>query len=1300
MSKDYESLKKLLESIDSAENPELRLIDMTIEAARKKSAELAEALRYCALPHRFNAEIISVMQPNHRDLAFDLLDHLRSYEFVIERESGWYVYHDNTRDVLLDDWRSADKEESFREYNERLINFFEEQGQTAKKAEDDWNVVAPIIRSANQKRYYSMAKLIEQQLLTPLIELLYHKTLQSAEEGYKSFETQCFELEQENPTMCLSLLNITRSYLTSVAPKKTEQNQLKNLMLWLDYFEARLNQALNSFSTEGMKKVKESLDNLAQNEKVQQDNKLYIWVLNQLGNVLNSLAFYNEAYEAYDKSLALSKKHEIDLYNLAVYYSNLANIHWTRGDLRKAFEYYSLSVEKAKQEYNNNLEILSSSSLCILLLEQGERDAALARSLDLLLDVWKRFLERAHFHSNTLLPFFHAFAGKEPYLLDTAFKGLNTLLDLQGDPRVKSDLHLRYISLLTDAGRIKRAESEFASCVKGVDQSSDPNLEKDLLYRRAFLYEEQGNLQEAIEKYIELNRHSQVTGWDKGASLTNLGRIYIKLFELETANRYLQDALSAWDELDLKKLAALTRLVRAELLIKQGNIKEAQKQLELCHQSLSQEFHSYQMDFHTTQGKLHEALGDWPAAQAQYQRAVEICLSRDLLVKNTAERYSDLIRIAAIQANWKDVVDYSHHANGLWKSLKKADSYSPDSDHKRADEFFADAFKVLFASSNETWNSRLAAAQELFSRAANLKSANILYSLYWMLTSSGLEDWPEAISAVNMIIDHGPQWINHHTFIEARLIEYRMQQSSAELANKNYDKVASIYKRMQRRLKHPASFVKIANNWIELGDLQLAEDEIGAAYTRYRSGLVCAKRSQNLELQANFYARLGFLAAIYKEKLIQQDISIKDDEALSNFAKAIDLFSRSHLPSPGSKVGEICVTLIHRIELYWQMDAQWQAYILSNRIDKAVHNELLSARKASTAYFAEIYQLSATAAETANLLPVVTPIVVEIDTSILPEGPDSEWLLFKTYLPEMRNRIQTDMGVIVPGIRIRGNDSNLARGSYIIMIDEVPRVIETLQHGKVYCPVSLQTLEAVKIPRSAIIEKSHPLTGGPGCWIGAECVDILQENGINFWPDPLLFMVYHLELYLRRNLAHFLGMQEIDNLIIEWQESSQGKILVETVLPDSEARIRFASVLSWLIKEHVPINSWEKILSVLKSKGLMTNTIEDLLRAVRLELKEELPGNTTEVRHINLPHEIEDQISNGLWRQNGKSFLAIPAGETQNLLSQIRELVNPDDNNQVLVVERTEIRPFVRRLVELEHPMLMVIARDELLSKG
>jgi flagellar biosynthesis component FlhA len=149
-------------------------------------------------------------------------------------------------------------------------------------------------------------------------------------------------------------------------------------------------------------------------------------------------------------------------------------------------------------------------------------------------------------------------------------------------------------------------------------------------------------------------------------------------------------------------------------------------------------------------------------------------------------------------------------------------------------------------------------------------------------------------------------------------------------------------------------------------------------------------------------------------------------------------------------------------------------------------------------------------------------------------------------------------------------------------------------------------------------------------------------------------------------------------------------------LPTEDARLRFARLLRALVSERVPIVAWPDILAVVRENGLAHHNLTDVVGEVRLKLKAQLPGADAETARITVGEEVEARIDPWIEEQDGKRFFAIPPEDTQALLTDIRELIDGAPDRSVLVTRRPDLRPFIRRLVELEFPDLMVLSEEEL----
>jgi flagellar biosynthesis component FlhA len=207
---------------------------------------------------------------------------------------------------------------------------------------------------------------------------------------------------------------------------------------------------------------------------------------------------------------------------------------------------------------------------------------------------------------------------------------------------------------------------------------------------------------------------------------------------------------------------------------------------------------------------------------------------------------------------------------------------------------------------------------------------------------------------------------------------------------------------------------------------------------------------------------------------------------------------------------------------------------------------------------------------------------------------------------------------------------------------------------------------------------------------------VLVQHGLQFWADCELYLINHIEAALRQNLASFLGAQEVANLLDQWAESKEDPDLVNTVLPDDAARLRFGRVLRALVREGVSIAPLGEILRAIQAGGLPHDDVHDAVRNVRLQLAKQLPGNGSRAPRGYAPESFESGISPWIVTQDGRLYLDIPPQVTQALMAEIREFLQHQAPNVTLIARDARIRPFMRQVVEIEFPRVFVIAEEEL----
>ena len=469
------------------------------------------------------------------------------------------------------------------------------------------------------------------------------------------------------------------------------------------------------------------------------------------------------------------------------------------------------------------------------------------------------------------------------------------------------------------------------------------------------------------------------------------------------------------------------------------------------------------------------------------------------------------------------------------------------------------------------------------------------------------------------------------------------------------------------------------------GDRYLQTNRLDDAQERFAQALSLVPDSvgDQQEQRADLQCRLGYV------HFELGDVA----GARANFAQAVNLYEQTSHPDPGGKLGAVCGSLLENAVRYWALESDWEEWAENPETGEALRAHLSAARKSLAEYLNGLYQLSGRLGEPKT--PSVAPIVLELGEGLIPEDTGPDWSLFATYLPQMRTRLADQMGVEVPGVRVRVGD--LPPEGYLIMLDEIPYVGGSVDLLGRYCPIPPDALQQRGISASSLMEATNPLTGLRGSWVRKEDWD--NVGGLELWDEPLAYVLYHLEAVLRRNLGNhnFVGVQNVEAMLQEWEQDEHGSILVKAALPDQASRLHFARLLRGLIREEVPITAWEDILEVVRARGLDGSNIVETLRHVRLRLKEMLPGNDPATQRIGLPAELEDTVASWLRHENGKArFVAPPQGPSE-LRAAIRGLARSGDRSLALVTRSSELRPFLRRLIEFEFPYLIVLSEDELL---
>ncbi len=333
-----------------------------------------------------------------------------------------------------------------------------------------------------------------------------------------------------------------------------------------------------------------------------------------------------------------------------------------------------------------------------------------------------------------------------------------------------------------------------------------------------------------------------------------------------------------------------------------------------------------------------------------------------------------------------------------------------------------------------------------------------------------------------------------------------------------------------------------------------------------------------------------------------------------------------------------------------------------------------------------------------QMLPVVTPIALEVASDLIPlvedGGEGSKFL--SEMIPMMRDGLFYELGVRFPGIRVRGNETDMPPGSYLIMLNEIPLVMGTVSQDKVLVNDTVERLRLLNIDGEPA---TNPANGNECAWVEAQYQEVAEQAGLTTW-DAAGYIVLHLSSVLRKNGAEFVGIQETMNMLEQLEQAFPA--LVKETVPKVVSPFQLTDILRRLIEEEISIRDLRSILQALAEWGQVEHDTVMLTEYVRAALKRYIShkytrGQNTLIVYL-LDPQIEETVRSSIQHTSSGSYLALEPEITQEILSAVRTEVGslPPTAQNPVILTTMEIRRYFRKLVELEFPHLAVLSYQEL----
>jgi tetratricopeptide (TPR) repeat protein len=1240
-----DNLLSLLEQLDHTENWEQAFIELILKAAARKDPELPDLLRACAIPRRINGQIVGVLRddPDDEERNQQLLEMVSAHRFVLRRDDGDYVYHDNTRDALLLDWQSSDeKQDEFASINDWLADHYEVIYDEAVQSSQDLNNLAKVMQSANLDRYRRLAALVEARMAIPLLEGLYHRLMADPTEAITLIEGKFFNLETAGQLhLCRSLIRVTRDFLERLPAEQHDTRQFA----WLDYFETRIEYQLASYDSA---RIERSFSEIGERQEL--DPQLRMWALNELALMYEREMRLDQAARIRWKLLEHVRHRNADIYNEPLYYSNFGILCWNLDDLERAVEPLRIAIERSRDlpDARRDLQVTAGLSLSGVYADLGQWANAFDAAIEALCLARSGFARDVYLQHAVALRFMALLSTFDPRLGDTVAQESLALVPASSYQRLAA---LRaYVQALRNSGRITAAEDWLTQLKQETAQSDDRlqlQFAYDLQLTQALTLGKRGRRAEADAIYSDLVARTRDSRADRSIfceSLANRALGRASLGNQPSLEADLMAAIEQWEKSGLVRNAASVRAVLANTLGERGRIDEAQQHLDQCAEVLRGTLSTVIDDYYVAQGKALRRHARWQEARAAFIAGLQVSRRRRDLTGQLGI-LSNLTDIASNQSDWYAAVEYYGEAVAVSARLATIDRYRRSDTDEQADRWNAEGIRVF--SSLDDQATDIDQATELLRSACEASEDNCWYHLNISFVYAEQEEWLDAIASLMRALELCPE-----------------PMRTPRLYRCWWD-YASNHAEVLHQTDGPPDAAEYLRATLERVEPHLPREDLQGMRRMLGDHFVLAGRHVD--------AQNAYQSASGTDRLDDRG-DATDEEPISDRLQQ----------------------LITDIAEYWNVDDT-----LRNWIDDAVsasHRDELRALRASlTSYLDEAYGLrrgsSHRYGDADDLeIPVVTPIVLEVGGGLVPivESYQDGGLFLYELLPAMQQRIVEEFGISVPGLRARST-TGLNSNDYAIQIDEVPRT-----RGIVHPAMWFLSISRASVSDDRSYEPfadTHPLTDEPGTWVDQAQAD-LHRDGEGDVVSAAQFLVYQIEATLRQNLDRFFGVQETATLLLKWESEPGSADLIADVLPTPRARLRLTWLLRALLRESVPISDWRSLLQGVRAGGGISAAPADLLRATRLQLCDQLPGNRAGVVHLAVPENYQQLDRDA----NGRALLAHSSEQKHEFLVWLRGMLRRNHGQVALVTSNGELRPLLSQFVRPEFPKLTVLSEEELID--
>ena len=290
----------------------------------------------------------------------------------------------------------------------------------------------------------------------------------------------------------------------------------------------------------------------------------------------------------------------------------------------------------------------------------------------------------------------------------------------------------------------------------------------------------------------------------------------------------------------------------------------------------------------------------------------------------------------------------------------------------------------------------------------------------------------------------------------------------------------------------------------------------------------------------------------------------------------------------------------------------------------------------------------------------------------------------------LRRKVATDLGVVVPPVRTRDN-LDLPMSTYAIRLFGVEVARGEAPPGTVLAIGD--GLEGLPGRRT-----QEPVFGLAAVWVPVELRSQAELAGATV-VDRSSVLTTHLAEIVRGYASRLLGREDVKMLTDVVRRTHPA--VVEELTPAQLSLGEIHRVLQVLLDEQVSVRDLARIFEALSLRARSGKDIDGLVEAVRETLGPAVVAPYVvdgTINVISFEPLLEQRLLEGLRVAEGGGFLALDADLTQTLLTQVAQIgqAAEDQNLSPVLVCAPQIRAAVRRMTAPSVHRMPVLSYGEL----